>query len=83
MTKPFFVEELAVMREDVTPYHCTPRALTSSVLCSPSADEWLRTCHVMLDHCACIDSPQALNYALLGIHDTLAKYKAAKLAELQ
>jgi len=39
MTKPFFVEELAVMREDVTPYHCTPRALTSSVLCSPSADE--------------------------------------------
>jgi len=58
------------MREDVTPYHFTPRALTSSVLCAASADEWLRTCHLMLDHCACIDNPQALNYALLGIYDT-------------
>lgn len=73
-----------LIREEVAPYHFTPRG-GSGTGPNPqpsSADEWLNACHLLLDHFGHIKSPDALDYAMAGIHDALSKYKAAKASEL-
>ncbi len=68
------------MREEVTPYRIdnpggrNPQPETSA--------EMLAACRLMLQQFDHIESPQALEYAMLGIHHALRQYQSLKLKEL-
>lgn len=80
-------EDANTLREEPTLYRVEPRAGKGSMTgINPqpqTSAEMLAACHLFLSTFNTINTPQALDWAVTGLHQALEQYRALKHKELQ